>query len=1128
MKNLSFLQISTAFTLFLWLFGHQTQAQQLICPSPFAASAANGQPFSESWNEGLSVGTKYIPTVVHLIGDASSLTFNQVKSAIDRLNADFIDPNGTHTIVFVLATIGNKGQCTDGITRHPNILQNSTNYKDLTGWPNEKYFNIWVLSNPEVLGAVTESPSKFSDENGALLRIDRVAGQNGAFDQTDGLSINTSEIYPNTTGGHTLTHETGHWLNLLHVFAPCEDISGAPFPNVWNCCHDANEGTTQGDFIADTPSQGFFATANPADCNQTIAACNGASVVSQENFMSYGGPCIKSFTNGQRDWMTYCLDNFRPDIWSTENLRCTGVTSESNPIIFTGQNITWNTSRSITGTLIIESGAILTIQSGVMVQFCDAGKIIVKQGGRLNLYGTISSSCVGRMWQGVEVWGTKSQNQLNQIAAQGQFWGYSGAVVEHARTGVLLNNSADATGNSTGGVLVCEGVSFLNNARSVQYEPYENKFPNNQIGSNRGRFTACSFEVNNDYRGDDTDFYEPIDIILFRSFADLKGVRGISFRGCKFHNMRDENELVLETFYGFGIVAAEAGFSVTDYCAGPASPTYPPPPCAPNFTVTSSFKNLFVGITAGNTDIDGTKPYSFQVDKTLFEGNWRGIQSTAGSRAIITRNTFKLGKVPPNVSSVQSITGLILNDTHTSFTVEENNFFRDPAISQDVADGWELTGILAASIGEFNNLIRKNYFTDLKVGNASIGDNATPDGDKGLLYLCNENTGNDNFDFLIETPNSLNAARIKAVQAYVDPNDPTGANRPAGNFFSLTGPTGSDSDFRNRFFITYVHGPTILETPIYFNTDYFFPDLENQSRACESIFCPPPCRTDGEIAAIRQQIDQDALSRDSLNTLLLIGGTDQAVTNARKKRRDFLAYRVQVNVAEVSKHLAYAEAADNAAFRDAMAKANAYDADLALANDYIGSAEIGNYSALMNGLTAKYQLTGMVLNEFNAYRAITDMMAQHYTNGGNKYNLSTLQIEWLKGQADNSPYVRSRGMARRILRIYGYYYPVDYGTNAEERGMNIAQGVKPNLFSIYPNPANNQVTIHIETGKTTPETAQVHILRGDGTLWQERLFSITESGNVVFDVQSLPQGIYLVQVRLSTGEVETKRIAIVH
>jgi hypothetical protein len=248
MKKLSFFRFSSAFILFLWLFGHFAHAQQLICPSPIAEPGASGVPFYTDWDQNLSSGTNYIPTVVHLIGDASALTFNQVKSAIDQLNADFVDPNGTHTIVFVLATIGEKGQCEDGITRHPNIQYNDA-YKQMTAWPNDRYLNIWVLSDPVLGGKVEVQPSSYKiNKDGVLERTDRIAGQDALFDEADGISINTGEIYPNWTGGNSLTHETGHWLNLLHVFSPCN--SGvSPFLPVWDCCHGPNEGSTQGDFL---------------------------------------------------------------------------------------------------------------------------------------------------------------------------------------------------------------------------------------------------------------------------------------------------------------------------------------------------------------------------------------------------------------------------------------------------------------------------------------------------------------------------------------------------------------------------------------------------------------------------------------------------------------------------------------------------------------------------------------------------------------------------------------------------------------------------------------------------------------------------------------------------------------
>lgn len=608
----------------------------------------------------------------------------------------------------------------------------------------------------------------------------------------------------------------------------------------------------------------------------------------------------------------------------------------------------------------------------------------------------------------------------------------------------------------------------------------------------------------------------------------MRGVRGIQFRGCKFQNMRDNNEFANENFYGFGILASESGFSVTDYCTAPVPPS-PPVNCAPDFTISSSFKNLFVGIRAGDTEINGVLPYSFLVINTLFEGNWTGAQSIAGSRAFITRNSFKLGKIPPSFTTEQSreIRGIDLYDTHKSFVVQDNNFYRDPAISQEVVDdNWPLTGIKASSLGEFSNIIRKNYFNDLRTGNQSVGANATADGVLGLVYLCNENSGNDYFDFNIE-----DGSRIKKNQGLNDINGNVTAT--AGNYFSHTGPDGSDSDFKYKkngigYKINYQHGITSSEIPQFYDPNQLDLSSVNQPRSCESIFCDPPCRTESEIMALRQQIVRDAFSSDSLNILLLAGGADQRTTDLRSKARSFLIYRIQTNVAEVTTHLAYAEGADNAVFRDMMAKSNCYDADLALANDYLGSNETGNYSTIINGIGAKYQLSGVALDEFNEYRTVTDMMAQHYSNGGNKYNLGTLQVDWLKDMAENGFYFRTRGMARRILQLYGYNYPLDYRSNPEERSNNYILNSGPELFSIFPNPADQQIRVHIETGKTSGEFAHIRFIRPDGVTHEEKYAALTQSGDFIFATQSLAAGIYFVQVRLESGKVQTKRISIIH
>jgi hypothetical protein len=86
----------------------------------------------------------------------------------------------------------------------------------------------------------------------------------------------------------------------------------------------------------------------------------------------------------------------------------------------------------------------------------------------------------------------------------------------------------------------------------------------------------------------------------------------------------------------------------------------------------------------------------------------------------------------------------------------------------------------------------------------------------------------------------------------------------------------------------------------------------------------------------------------------------------------------------------------------------------------------------------------------------------------------------------------------------------------------------PDLFSVFPNPASQQIKVHIETGKITQESVSVRLIRPDGAIQEEKRSEISGSGDFIFNIQPLTSGIYLVQVRLDSGKVQTKRITVIH
>ena len=85
--------------------------------------------------------------------------------------------------------------------------------------------------------------------------------------------------------GRTLTHELGHFFNLLHTFQNCGS----------NC-------NTQGDKVCDTPPLGTPTYGCPSD--GFVAGCDGSTSALTMNYMDYtNDACMYMFTTGQANRM---------------------------------------------------------------------------------------------------------------------------------------------------------------------------------------------------------------------------------------------------------------------------------------------------------------------------------------------------------------------------------------------------------------------------------------------------------------------------------------------------------------------------------------------------------------------------------------------------------------------------------------------------------------------------------------------------------------------------------------------------------------------------------------------------------------------------------------------------------
>ncbi len=231
-----------------------------------------------------------IPVVVHIIWNTpgQNISDARILSQLDVLNKDF---NGTNTdrnnipayfsalagncgISFVLATTDPQGRPTSGIVRR----QTTTGifgYDDkvksaLTGgddaWNAASYLNIWVCNLTGGISGYASAPGAPAAKDGVVISTTAfgVTGTAGPFNL-----------------GRTAVHETGHWLNLRHIWG---DAS----------CGD--------DKVDDTPPQ----QAANRGCNsgKKFSCSNTANGDMYMNFMDFSDDaCMYMFTKGQRQRM---------------------------------------------------------------------------------------------------------------------------------------------------------------------------------------------------------------------------------------------------------------------------------------------------------------------------------------------------------------------------------------------------------------------------------------------------------------------------------------------------------------------------------------------------------------------------------------------------------------------------------------------------------------------------------------------------------------------------------------------------------------------------------------------------------------------------------------------------------
>lgn len=255
----------------------------------------------------------YIPVVIHVlhfgeaVGTGRNLSQARAQSQIDIMNNDFgklsgtmgfnSHPSGADTrIRFCLAAIDPNGQPTTGVVRvlgtkpSYDFLNDNALIKNASIWDVNRYLNLWSvkIAGDSYIG-YAQYP--FLDSIPMPQPIPDVLPDGVVIDYRVFGDVPPGESGPfgSYNKGRTATHETGHYLGLIHIWG--DGLS---------CSDNAT------DYCDDTPKQASYTSG----CPTSVASCQTGVPAMFQNYLDYtNDACMNIFTYDQKRRMRIVMRN---------------------------------------------------------------------------------------------------------------------------------------------------------------------------------------------------------------------------------------------------------------------------------------------------------------------------------------------------------------------------------------------------------------------------------------------------------------------------------------------------------------------------------------------------------------------------------------------------------------------------------------------------------------------------------------------------------------------------------------------------------------------------------------------------------------------------------------------------
>lgn len=318
-----------------------------------------------------------IPIVFHIVlTNPSVVTDAQIQAQLDRLNTDFQGLNADSTKIpavfkprfgktsyhFLIAKQTPDGEPTTGIERftttHNSFAIGDSTLKHLSAggadaWDPSRYLNVWIANiSGGILGYTTFPNTGPANEQGVAIHYASMPG--GSL---QGYNL-----------GRTLTHETGHYFFLYHIWG------------------DDNGACTGSDLVDDTPNQGNSTSGCPTGIKTDNCSPDPPGIL-YEDYMDYtDDPCMVMFTVGQVQRMQTAFDTYRSSLLNSNGAQAPVLRNLDAALKAINQPAGRQCTPSVVPAVVIRNKGSQTITTFTVTATVDDNK-----GQTINWTGSLSS-----------------------------------------------------------------------------------------------------------------------------------------------------------------------------------------------------------------------------------------------------------------------------------------------------------------------------------------------------------------------------------------------------------------------------------------------------------------------------------------------------------------------------------------------------------------------------------------------------------------------------------------------------------------------------------------------------------------------------------------------------------------